>query len=120
MSLAGVTDLAGHHLADPASSTFSTADTSPPAPPEVEAPPSPACFASLAVTGTAEPEATVEAAGDVQAASVAVAADGGFGLDLVPTVAVGAVRISLTTVDASLNRSAPLVLACVGIEVTQE
>jgi len=107
----GVTDLAGHPLVAAAASTFSTSDTAPPAPPVVEPPPSPACFTSLGLTGTAEPATTVEATGDVQAASAAVAEDGSFGLELVPTRADGALRIRLTTVDASGNRSTPLDLA---------
>ncbi|NOZ95862.1 MAG: hypothetical protein GXP47_14150, partial [Acidobacteria bacterium] len=101
-----IADPAGHSLAAPAQSTFTTADTTAPDPPQVTAPSSPACFAALALSGTAEPHATVEASGDVTQTAVEAGDDGAWSLSLTPTVTSGAVSVNLVAVDAAGNRSA--------------
>ncbi|NOZ79671.1 MAG: hypothetical protein GXP48_10930, partial [Acidobacteria bacterium] len=101
----GIADKAGHPLAAAAESTFTTADTQPPDPPQVNSPASPACFTTLALAGTAEAGATVEASGSITPAETTVDASGSWSLDLTPTVASGAVSVDLIAVDAAGNRS---------------
>ncbi len=102
---AAVSDMAGHPLAAGTSATFTTSDTSPPPAPILTAPSSPACFATLELSGTAEPGARVEAEGSVRAAAAVAAPDGGFTLLLTPTVSSGAVTVQVRAIDAAGNAS---------------
>jgi hypothetical protein len=100
-----IVDLAGNGLVAGATSEFTTADATAPAPPAIPAPPARfLCAAEVVLAGLAEPDRWVEVAGGAGAVRARAASDGAWSL-AVPLIPGAIHRLAVTSVDDAGNRS---------------
>ncbi|HEV8628974.1 MAG TPA: Ig-like domain-containing protein, partial [Thermoanaerobaculia bacterium] len=112
---AALTDRAANPLADPPTLTFTTADTTAPATPVLDAiAPQRRCASRVALSGTAEPATRIAVVGGAAWAQTGAGSDGHFSVD-VALLADALNRLEVTATDLRGNRSAPAV-----VEVIQD
>ncbi len=102
---AAIADRAGNALAEPPTLTFTTADTTAPAAPVLDAiAPARLCASRILVAGSAEPGTRIGVTGGASTVQTGAAADGRFGVE-VPLLPDALNRLEVTATDLRGNRS---------------